>query len=75
MKNSNETKANGTRDLPACNAVPQLTAPLPNIRYPQRFESANGTKSVLRGRLDAHAARLCDPYDSRQAVSRYSCGA
>ena len=74
IKNSNDTKRNRTRDLPACTAVPQLTAPLPTTRYPQRFESANGTKSVLRGRSAAHAARSRDSYDSRQAVSPYSCG-
>ena len=28
MKNSNDTIGNGTRDLPTCSAVPQLTAPL-----------------------------------------------
>ena len=27
MKNSNDTVGNRTRDLPACNAVPQSTAP------------------------------------------------
>ena len=27
MKNSNETPGNRTRDLPACSAVPQPTAP------------------------------------------------
>jgi len=27
MKNSNDTIGNGTRDLPACSAVPQTTAP------------------------------------------------
>jgi hypothetical protein len=27
MKNSNDTIGNRTRDLPACRAVPQLTAP------------------------------------------------
>ena len=27
MKNSNDTIGNGTRDLPACSAVPQPTAP------------------------------------------------
>jgi hypothetical protein len=28
MKNSNDTIGNRTRDLPACSAVPQPTAPL-----------------------------------------------
>jgi len=28
MKNSNDTIGNRTRDLPACSAVPQQTAPL-----------------------------------------------
>ena len=28
MKNSSDTIGNGTRDLPACSAVPQPTAPL-----------------------------------------------
>jgi hypothetical protein len=28
MKNSNDTIGNQTRDLPACTAVPQPTAPL-----------------------------------------------
>jgi len=27
MKNSNDTIGNGTRDLPACSAVPQTNAP------------------------------------------------
>jgi hypothetical protein len=27
MKNSNDSIGNGTRDLPACSAVPQPTAP------------------------------------------------
>jgi hypothetical protein len=33
MKNSNETIANRTRDLPACNAVPQTTAPPSALKY------------------------------------------
>ena len=32
MKNSNDTIGNRTRDLPACSAVPQTTAP-PNVMY------------------------------------------
>jgi hypothetical protein len=32
IKNSNETIANRTRDLPACSAVPQPTAPRPARR-------------------------------------------
>jgi len=30
MKNFNDTIGNRTRDLPACSAVPQRTAPSPN---------------------------------------------
>jgi hypothetical protein len=35
MKNSNDTIGNRTRDIPACRAVPQPTAPLhaPNIIF------------------------------------------
>ena len=31
MKNPNDPNGNGTRDLPACSAVPQTTAPLTRL--------------------------------------------
>jgi hypothetical protein len=39
MKNSNDTIGNRTRDLPACSAVPQSTAPprAPPVREPFVF--------------------------------------
>jgi len=38
MKKSNDTIGNRTRDLPACSAVPQPTAPL---RAPKHVEESN----------------------------------
>jgi len=52
MKNSNDTIENRTRDLPACSAVPQPTAP---PRDPNRKNSA-GKLGFLR-KLSAVWAR------------------
>ena len=42
MKNSNDTIGNRTRDLLACNAVPQPTAP-------PRAPLSNGKKAIFPG--------------------------
>jgi hypothetical protein len=44
MKNSKDTIGNRTRDLPACSAVPQPTAPL---HAPQNWNTIGGKKSFV----------------------------
>jgi len=62
MKNSNEIIGNRTRDLPACSAVPQPTAPprAPTIGWvkvskgkgvPRQAEVAQGVPGSLRPRI------------------------
>jgi hypothetical protein len=73
MKNSNDTIGNRTRDLPACSAVPQPTAPprasqsggiRPNMSK-TLFQSARGLSSVSIQRCKIRgASRLIG---SRQA--------
>ena len=50
MKNSNDTIGNRTRDLPACSAVPQPTAPprAPTDRneYQEYFVAAKGGQCI-----------------------------
>jgi hypothetical protein len=38
MKNSNDTIGNRTRDIPACSAVPQLTAPTGALKHVEDIE-------------------------------------
>jgi len=47
MKNSNGTIWNRTRDLPACSAVPQPTAP-PHVRYTGYLSGFNGILQSLK---------------------------
>jgi hypothetical protein len=44
MKNSNDTIGNRTRDLPACSAVPQPTAP---PRAPRNMSTSNKIPDII----------------------------
>jgi hypothetical protein len=51
MKNSNETIGNRTRELPACNAVPQPTAP-PHAPPLNSFGPGQGWRNILGARAN-----------------------
>ena len=55
MQNSIDTIGNGTRDLPACSAVPQPTAPLPNHKIVLSYININENFKNL---IQAEAMRL-----------------
>jgi hypothetical protein len=50
MKNSNDTIGNRTRDLPACSAVPQPTAPLGTPQIPHGLASDRNPASTAADR-------------------------
>jgi hypothetical protein len=48
MKNSNDTTGNRTRDLPACSAVPQPTAPprAPKLRCMEIYKQSRNMQAI-----------------------------
>ena len=71
MNNPNDTIGNRTRDLPACGAVPQPTAPL---RAP-KTEHVRGNSIVIDDELRAVARHGCVATGGEDTRTRVSLGA
>ena len=63
MKNSNDTIRNRTRDLPACSAVPQPTAP-PRALLQSMYLNININLYVMFN-LDKYYLKLAVYYDTK----------
>ena len=66
MKNSNDTIGNRTRDLPACSAVPQPTAP---PRSPVKQFAYPILMTSLKDRLSTRCSTLENPLTLRHSTS------
>jgi hypothetical protein len=72
MKNSNDTIGNRTRDLPACSAVPQPTAPNRN-EYQEYFLGCKGGRCVRLTTLSPSCADCLEIWQPQPPGTLRAC--